>query len=60
MTSIGRSDQEAYDEVLLVIIVVDFFAWLAPIALDGVRFRASHIPLWLQSFGAWLLLWARS
>jgi hypothetical protein len=30
---------------------VAFLAWLAVMALDAVRFRGSHVPLWLKGFG---------
>src|SRR5262245_25343265 len=56
MTGIGRPDQERWDKFLLAVISVLFFAWLALMGLDAVRFRWSALPPWLQVLGALLLL----
>jgi protein-S-isoprenylcysteine O-methyltransferase Ste14 len=56
MTGIGRPDQKTWDKVLLALTAVVFFAWLAVMALDAVRFRWSWMPLWVQGVGAVLLL----
>lgn len=56
LTGIGRPDQKTWDKVFLALMGVAFFAWLAVMALDAVRFRWSQVPPWLQGIGALLLL----
>jgi protein-S-isoprenylcysteine O-methyltransferase Ste14 len=56
MTGIGKSDQKMWDKVLLAIMAVAFFGWLAVMGLDAVRFRWSEMPTRLQLLGAVLLL----
>jgi protein-S-isoprenylcysteine O-methyltransferase Ste14 len=56
LTGIGRPDQKTWDKVFLGLMTIAFFAWLALMALDAVRFRWSHMPPWLQGIGALLLL----
>jgi protein-S-isoprenylcysteine O-methyltransferase Ste14 len=56
MTGIGRPDQKAWDKVLLALVGLGFFAWLALMAVDAVRFRWSRMPLALQGAGAGLLV----
>ncbi|HTO74671.1 MAG TPA: isoprenylcysteine carboxylmethyltransferase family protein [Thermoanaerobaculia bacterium] len=52
MTGIGRADQEAWDKALLSVLGLAFFAWLAAMGLDAVRYRISEVPQWLQALGA--------
>jgi protein-S-isoprenylcysteine O-methyltransferase Ste14 len=56
LTGIGRPDQKSWDKVLLALTACVFFAWLAVMALDAVRFRWSRMPPWLQGLGVLLLL----
>ncbi len=56
ITGIGKPDQPAWDRIFFVAIQVFFFAWLALMPLDAVRFRWSRMPTWLQVLGAFLLL----
>ncbi len=56
MTGIGKPDQKAWDKVFLASTAVAFFAWLAVMGLDAVRFRWSQVPPWLQGLGAFVLL----
>lgn len=49
-------DQKAWDKVFLTVTAVVFVAWLVLMPLDAVRFHWSHVPVWLQSVGAILLL----
>jgi protein-S-isoprenylcysteine O-methyltransferase Ste14 len=56
MTGIGKPDQKTWDKVLLAITAVAFFAWLALMGLDAVRFHWSQVPLWLRVLGALLVL----
>lgn len=56
LTGIGRPDQKTWDKVFLALMSVAFFAWLAVIALDAVRFRWSQVPPWLQGIGTLVLL----
>jgi hypothetical protein len=39
LTGIGRPDQKTWDKVFVALMGVAFFAWLALMALDAVRFR---------------------
>ena len=56
LTGIGRPDQKTWDKVFFALMGIAFFAWLAVMALDAVRFRWSQVPPWLQGIGALLLL----
>src|SRR5262245_48434622 len=56
LTGIGRPDQKSWDQVLLALTGLAFFAWLALMGLDAARFRWSAVPAWLQGVGALLLL----
>lgn len=56
LTGIGKPDQKTWDKVLLAITAVAFFAWLAVMGLDAVRFGWSHVPAWLHGLGTLLLL----
>ena len=51
MTGLGRKDQEKWDKVLMSIVAVAFFGWLAVMGLDAVRYRWSRVPMWVQVFG---------
>jgi len=51
MSGVGRKDQEKWDKVLLAIVGIAYFAWLALMGLDAVRFRWSHVPPALRAIG---------
>jgi protein-S-isoprenylcysteine O-methyltransferase Ste14 len=44
--------QKKWDKILLSIMLVLWFGWLALMAADAVRFQISHVPAWLQVLGA--------
>jgi protein-S-isoprenylcysteine O-methyltransferase Ste14 len=46
-----RGGQAVWDKVMVTVIMLVFFAWLAFMGLDAVRFRLSHVPLWVQCLG---------
>jgi len=48
--------QKTWDKLFMGSIFVAWTAWLVLMALDAVRFRWSHVPLWLQVVGAILIL----
>jgi protein-S-isoprenylcysteine O-methyltransferase Ste14 len=54
--TIFKPDQEAWDKALVIVVQVFFYAWLILMPLDAVRFRWSHMPVWLQAAGAVILL----
>ncbi|MBV9341792.1 MAG: isoprenylcysteine carboxylmethyltransferase family protein [Acidobacteria bacterium] len=56
LTGIGKPDHKSWDKVLLAVTAAIFFAWLAFIPVDTVRFRWSRVPWWVQELGALLLL----
>ena len=56
LTGIGKPDQKFWDKVFLSLLMLVFFAWMVLMPLDAVRFRWSHLPLWIQWAGALFLL----
>ena len=50
-----QRDQEPRDKIFMVTLMIGWFAWLVFMALDAVRFRLSHVPVWGQVIGALLL-----
>lgn len=52
MKGIGKAGQKRWDKVFLALLFPIFFGWYVAMALDAVRFRWSHVPLWLQWIGA--------
>jgi protein-S-isoprenylcysteine O-methyltransferase Ste14 len=44
--------QKRWDKVWMATFVFLFYAWLALMGLDTVRFGWSHVPLWLHILGA--------
>jgi protein-S-isoprenylcysteine O-methyltransferase Ste14 len=53
---IGMADQESWDKVLLAFAGVAFFAWLALMGLDVVRYRWSRMTPSFQALGGLVLL----
>ena len=58
MTGIGRADQKQWDKLLMGLAALAFFAWLALMGLDAVRFHWSEVPRGLRGLGAALLVGA--
>ncbi len=58
MTGVGKKDQKSWDKAWFVLIVVFFLSWLVFMPLDAARFHWSHVPMWLQIVGAFLLLFS--
>ncbi|RIV29263.1 isoprenylcysteine carboxylmethyltransferase family protein [Alicyclobacillaceae bacterium I2511] len=58
MTGVGKKDQKSWDKAWFVLTNAYFFGWLIFIPLDAVRFHWSHVPMWLQIIGAFLLLFS--
>ncbi|HKY29094.1 MAG TPA: isoprenylcysteine carboxylmethyltransferase family protein [Pyrinomonadaceae bacterium] len=56
LTGIGKPDQKSWDKVFIALVGPVFFAWLVLMPLDAVRFRWSHVPLWVQWVGAVILI----
>jgi len=56
LTGLRRTDRQKWDKIFVPILAVGFVAWLVVMGLDAVRFRWSHVPLWLQLVGSVLLL----
>ena len=44
--------QAAWDKLLMPAILVLWCAWMVFMALDTMRYRLSHVPVWLQCIGA--------
>jgi protein-S-isoprenylcysteine O-methyltransferase Ste14 len=53
---LGGSNQQGWDRVLFPIMFISPLAWLVLSALDVVRFKWSHVPLWVEVVGGVLLL----
>jgi protein-S-isoprenylcysteine O-methyltransferase Ste14 len=52
MASPLQREQAPWDRIFMICIIPVFFAWLAIMGLDAVRFRTSHVPVWVQGVGA--------
>jgi protein-S-isoprenylcysteine O-methyltransferase Ste14 len=44
--------QKGWDKVVMAVFTVIFIAWLPLMAFDAMRYQWSHVPVWLQCFGA--------
>ena len=55
MASPFSSDQRLRDRVIIAAIMILFFPWFAFMALDARRFGWSHLPIWLEAVGAFLV-----
>ena len=51
MAGLFRPGQSRADRALMALFLVLTVAWLVIMALDAMRFRLSHVPLWLQVVG---------
>ena len=56
MASPFQRSQAAADKLFILALFVTWPGWLVFLALDAVRFRLSHLPLWVQVAGALLIL----
>jgi protein-S-isoprenylcysteine O-methyltransferase Ste14 len=52
MTGLSNKGEKSSDKPLMIIVALTFFAWLAFMPLDAVRFGWSHMPVWVQFLGA--------
>ena len=55
MSMLVQPGQKRWDKVFMASIVVVWTAWLVLMALDAVRWRLSHMPVWAQAAGAILI-----
>ncbi len=53
---IRTSDQKGLDKIVYPLLYVSMFLWLLFTAYDAARFHWSPVPIWLQGFGAILLI----
>jgi protein-S-isoprenylcysteine O-methyltransferase Ste14 len=53
---VGAADQKGWDRIFPLLINLTLFAWLLTISFDVWRWHWSHVPLWLQIAGGFLLL----
>jgi protein-S-isoprenylcysteine O-methyltransferase Ste14 len=52
MSGLFRPGQSRADRALMAVFLALTVAWLVAMALDAMRFRLSHVPVWLQAVGA--------
>lgn len=53
---LGGSNQQGWDRILFPIMFTSPLAWLVLSSLDSIRFRWSHVPIWVEILGGLLLL----
>ncbi|HZZ32363.1 MAG TPA: isoprenylcysteine carboxylmethyltransferase family protein [Phenylobacterium sp.] len=51
-----QRDQKSWDKVFLTCVIVLYVAWTALMGLDARRMVWSHVPVWVQTLGALLLV----
>jgi len=56
MSGTIQADQKTWDRVFVGLTSILFLAWLILMPLDAVRFRWSHMSVWLQGVGVIILL----
>src|SRR5262249_38967452 len=54
--TVSRPDQEPWDLVAFLLVILCFIAWLILMPLDAVRFHWSALPAWLRVAGAIVLV----
>jgi protein-S-isoprenylcysteine O-methyltransferase Ste14 len=52
MKPLLQKGQPLWDKLLMSFFVVLFVMWLMLMGLDAVRYRWSHVPVWLEALGA--------
>ena len=50
-----QSSQKSWDKVFMAAMQVLWISWFVLMALDAVRFRWSHVPVWVQAVGTILI-----
>ena len=50
-----QSSQKSWDKVFVATLLVLWSSWFVLMGLDAVRFRWSHVPVWVQAIGAILI-----
>ena len=58
MGSPVQRGQPTADKVLLIVLLLSIFAWLALMGLDAKRFAWSSVPTLMQVLGALVMLWS--
>jgi len=53
---IQTSDQKGLDKIIYPLLYISLFLWLLFTAYDAARFHWSPVPIWLQGFGAIILI----
>jgi protein-S-isoprenylcysteine O-methyltransferase Ste14 len=53
---LGGANQQGWDRILFPIMFISPLAWLVLSALDSVRYKWSHVPLWVEVIGGVLLI----
>lgn len=53
---LGGSNQQGWDRILFPIMFTSPLAWLVLSSLDSIRFRWSHVPIWVEILGGLILL----
>jgi protein-S-isoprenylcysteine O-methyltransferase Ste14 len=53
---LGGSNQQGWDRILFPIMFISPLAWLVLTALDSMRYKWSHVPLWVEVIGGVLLI----
>ena len=56
ITGLKKPNREAWDKVLMRLVMIFFIGWLIMMPLDAVRFQWSHMPAWLQVIGGLILV----
>lgn len=56
MKPILSADQKPRDRMIIIAMLLFFYAWFVFMALDAQRFGWSHTPLWAQVLGAVLIV----
>ncbi|HEX3363847.1 isoprenylcysteine carboxylmethyltransferase family protein [Phenylobacterium sp.] len=51
-----QRDQKAWDKVFLTCVIVLYVGWTVLMGIDARRMAWSHVPVWLQTLGAALLV----
>jgi protein-S-isoprenylcysteine O-methyltransferase Ste14 len=56
--NLARPDQKGWDKLLFPLLLVYTFAWLIFMSLDAARFHWSQVSVWVQVFGAAVLVFS--